>query len=314
MAATTHLEAARQVAACSLVAVGVWLFPSASRAGAWTLGAGRIYVKQGVTYWQTDRKFASTRDAQLVFPTHGPVSPGDRIPFDPVTGGALRAVGLTTDVRLGLLDRLDLGASIPFIWTNFNTFPVDTVDARFGLGDLVLSTQTAILTRQTGVVAGKLEWKLPTGGFDPSVFRAPITEGQMDLALAGSAGLSLYPRGYANVELGWRFRFENPSNGRKPGDELFFILEAGAELPRDLMLKVAFDGLLGRPGVISRFGAQTEVPRRRLFSAWGGLLYRATKVITLEIDARYLIAGQDFPTGIQWLASVSVTRDLFGQH
>jgi hypothetical protein len=134
----------------------------------------------------------------------------------------------------------------------------------------------------------------------------------MDLALFSSAGVSLYPYGYANVELGWKFRFENPKNRRDPGDEFLFLVEGGLNLPRGFMLKLAFDGLVGQPGSISRFDVRTELPQRQLFSLWGTLLWRATDHLMLELSGRYLLAGEDFPTGVQLLVGVAYQFTLFG--
>lgn len=295
-----------------LAAVAV-LWPMAANAGAWTLGAGRLSLKESAAFWQTDRKFASTLDTELVFPGRGPVSAGDTIPFDPVTGGRLRTLGFTTSATLGVLSWLDVGLNLPLLWTDFDTAPVDTVDSRFGLGDLILSAQAQALRRPRIALAGRIEWKLPTGRFDPSIYSAPLTEGQMDLAILSSVGVSLYPYGYANVEAGWRFRFENPENHRDPGDEFLFLVEGGLDLPRGLLLKLAFDGLVGTTGSISRFDVVTELPSRRLFSLWTTLLWRATEHLMLELSGRYLLAGEDFPTGIQVMAGVTYQLELWGR-
>lgn len=283
-----------------------------SRAGAWTLGSGKLSLKEGAAYWRTDRKFASALDTQLVFPGQDSVSAGDSIPFDPVTGGEMQAVGFTTSATLGVIDWLDVGLNLPLLWADFDTSPVDAVDSRFGFGDLTLSAQAQALRRERFVLAGRVEWKQPTGDFDPSIFSVPLTEGQADLALISSNGVSLYPYGYANAELGWKFRFENPENKRDPGDEFFFMVEGGADLPHAFMLKVALDGLVGQTGSLTRFGAVTELPRRRLFSAWTGLLWKTSEHLMLEAMGRYLIAGEDFPTGVQVFVGATYQTRIFG--
>jgi len=134
------------------------------------------------------------------------------------------------------------------------------------------------------VVAVRVDWKAPTAKFDPSVYSAPLGEGQSDLAFTASAGVSLFPYGYANAELGYRFRFENDSNQRDPGDEAIAVLEGGMELPADLMFKLALDALVGRTGV-DRFSGQTELPRRRFYSGWITLLFGPTESWLFEASA-----------------------------
>jgi hypothetical protein len=121
-----------------------------------------------------------------------------------VTAGWFQLFGFTTELKLGVHDRLDLGVAVPFLRIDFNTTPVDTVDSRSGLGDVVLSAQALLVRTARLALSARLEAKLPTGTFDPSVFTAPITEGQLDITPLLSMGASLYPYGYANLEVGVR--------------------------------------------------------------------------------------------------------------
>ncbi|MEO1338845.1 MAG: hypothetical protein AAFV29_24595, partial [Myxococcota bacterium] len=124
-------------------------------------------------------------------------------------------------------------------------------------------------------------------------------------------GVSLHPYGYANAEVGWRVRLQNSENQRDPGDEFRFALEAGAFLPADLMLKVLFDGVVGFEGEDRFANPSTVLPRRRLYSMWFGLIWSPTDRLSVEGDLRWLIAGEDFPTGVQPWLGVSYRFDLF---
>jgi hypothetical protein len=287
-----------------------------ARAGAWNLKAGRLWVKQGVSFWQTDRRFASTADTTLVFPSgecqRDSVSPGDRICFDPTTGGRLTTFSTTTEFRLGVLDWLQVEVILPLLWADFDeTLTEDSVASNWGIGDIRLRTQVGWLIDKFAA-AGRLEVKLPTGDFDPLVFSAPLTEGQLDVALMSSFGMSLYPYGYVNLQLGYRFRFENGQNKRKPGDEFLFVAEGGLDLPWGLLAKLAFDGLVGSPGENSQFsGAPIALPRRRLYTVWAGLVWAATGQLLLEGDVRVLLAGEDFPTGVQYWLSAAYEFSLW---
>lgn len=286
--------------------------PSTASAGPWTLGAGILEVKEGIGFWTTDRKFASSLDQQLTFSDRGPVEAGERIPFDPSTGGRMTVVGFETGVQLGILDWLDLGVAVPLLAINFDTEPVDTVDGRFGLGDIRASAQVLLpVPLEVPVLAARLEVELPTGHFDPSVFAAPLTEGQLDLTTVLSAGASLPWQSWASANVGYRVRFENPDNGADPGDELLYHGEVGTHLIGGLSGKLALDGLLGRGGNIDRFGASTPLPRRRVFSGWLGLWWSFGD-LAVEASGRWLFAGEDFPAGVQVFTGVRGTIRLFG--
>ncbi|MEE8408409.1 MAG: hypothetical protein V3T05_02270, partial [Myxococcota bacterium] len=112
----------------ALLALASAMFPDVAEAGPWTLGAGRLSLKEAVGFWSTDRKFASSLDRQLTFADRATVKRGDTIPFDPSTGGSLRAVSIETEAWLGVLDWLDVGVSVPLLALDFDTDPVDTVD------------------------------------------------------------------------------------------------------------------------------------------------------------------------------------------
>lgn len=276
-----------------------------ARAGAWTLGGGHLWLEQSVSLWTASSKFASELDTQLDFADRGRVSRGDRIPFDPQTGGRLRVFAFTSQAWLGVLDGLDLGVTLPVLFNDFDTDGVDTVNSRAGLGDLRVSIKGGLRFGRWALALSSAV-KLPTGDFDPSVFSAPLTEGQLDVAFAADAGLSLGAFGYANAQLGYRLRFENGDNQRRPGDELFLSLEGGMHLPWGLMPKLKLDGLLGRHGEDASVpGRSFELPLRRLLSIWAGILWSATRALTVEVDVRVLLAGEDYPTGVQIFLAAS---------
>ncbi len=292
-----------------LAAAALLAAPAQALAGAWTLGQGELNIKLAVTYWSASQKFASDQDS-FTLPGASAVQPGDRVPFDPATGGDLQAVATLLQARLGLLRWLDLGVTVPLVWTDFDTAPVDSVDGRFGLGDLLLELQAGGAVGPAAFAATLLV-KAPTGGFDPSVFSAPITEGQWDVQPGLSAGLSLHPYGYANIALGWRFRTRNGDNGRAPGDELHLRLEGGIDLPAGLMLKGAFDALVGFAGDADSFGVSTPLPRRRLHALAAGVLWRSPVGLTAEVEARFPVAGEDYPTGAQLSVGISYQLKVY---
>jgi len=297
--------------AAALLVAALLLLPASAYAGPWTLGAGEIGIKESLGLWRTDRKFASSLDQQLVFGDRAPVQRGEAIPFDPSTGGVLTTASAHTGIRLGLLSWLEAQAHMQALWMDFDTSPVDTVDASIGPGDLSLGLQARLPTPGRVALAARLETKLPTGDFDPSAYSVPLTEGQADVAATVSGGLSLWPYGYAVAEVGYRWRLENPENRLRPGDELRALVEAGAHLPWSLGSKLYLDALLGLPGAAQRFDVVTPLPRRRLLAVGGAIWWHATEALTLDVNLRWLAAGEDYPTGVQLLGGVAWVFDPF---
>ncbi|MDX2018991.1 MAG: transporter [Deltaproteobacteria bacterium] len=289
-----------------------------AHASGWTVGEGQLIVKESFGYWSSDRKFASTIDEQLLFPMRTPSSParGDRIPFDPVTAGRFTIFGATTSVSYGVLPWLDLSASLPVLRVDFDTASRagdpqaagDVVDARVGLGDLLAGVKLRVARGTGWVGAIKMEAKIPTGRFDPNAWQTPITEGQTDLSGMTQVGVSLGRFGYAGASAGYKLRLRKASNQFAPGDEVVLAAELGANLPYRLMVKAAADALLGQPGTIGF--ADSEWPRRRLFSLWGGVVWKATPNTSMDASLRWLIAGENFPTGLPLFVGVTHAFDL----
>ena len=311
---TARVRSRPQAAWFGLVFVGLVLSPNPAIAGAWVVPHGHVWTKQSFSYWRTTERFASTDDRLLNFPDRGPVQAGDAIPFDPTTGGRFEALSYTLEAQFGVFDGVQVGARLPLLFADFDeTNSADTVDSSFGVGDLWLTAQGALPTWDRYRFAGRVDVKLPVGEFDPSIFAAPLTEGQIDVNLAGLMGVSLHPYGYANLEAGWRIRLENASNRRDPGDEFRFAAELGAFLPWRLLAKVVVDGVVGFEGEDRFARPTTTLPRRRLYSAWLGLLWTPVEDWTLEADIRFLLAGEDFPTGRQYWVGVSYEFDALGE-
>jgi len=289
-----------------------------AQANAWTTSENTLVLRQAAGYWSSNRKFASDLDRELFFPQRQPPSPqtGERIPFDPVTGGRFRIFSMATSLAYGINQWLDVAATLPVLHADFDIdirpgdpqAATDVVDARTGIGDLLLSSKARIFKRGRFIAASSLELKLPTGRFEPAVWQTPLTEGQTDVAGFIHLGVSLHPYGYFAAATGWKRRFERSSNTRKPGDEAHANAELGLALPKGFLAKAAIDALLGQEGRIRQFG--TPLPRRRLVSVWGSLIWRASKTLTLDASVRWLIAGEDFPTGIPVFAGVTYSASL----
>lgn len=282
----------------AIIVVAVLLVSLPGKAGPWTIGEDTIALKSSLGFWQARQKFASVDDTRLVALDRP--QQGARIPFDPSTDGRLSVVTLYHSVVWGVLPWLDLHVGVPLMWIDFDTLPVDQVAPGVGFGDTALKLKALAVTLEPFSYGLAFGAKLPTGKFDASIFQAPLSEGQIDLWSKAMLGLSLHPWGYAAVEVGYRLRNENPANKKKPGNEAFAAAEVGVALQRDLHMKLMFDGMWGTSGSNERFpGVETVLPRRRLFSLLIGGWWHAGDALLIDGGLRWLVAGEDHPTGVQ---------------
>jgi hypothetical protein len=89
-----------------------------------------------------------------------------------------------------------------------------------------------------GVVSSQLLVKIP-GAYD-SRDPLPLGNGQFDTEARLLYGRSLYPLlpGYGNVEIGYRWRAEAPS------DEIRYLVEFGLDITRDFYTRAKLDGTI----------------------------------------------------------------------
>lgn len=271
------------------------------------VGAGRLRVQETAAVWAASSRFASSLDVERDFGE--PVEPGDRVPFDPTTGGETFTVASITELTLGLTGDVDLAVQAQFLYADFDTEP-DTVDGSAGLGDLRLSLTAA--TPWWKWLGVRVRLKLPTGDFDPIVFQSPLTEGQVDLYLAAivtarSARYGVYG------ETGYRFRDEDRERQEKPGDEVPFYVQGSVRLAPRWTLSVAIDGMVGRTGSRDQFPGTpaATLPRRAYFSLWPRLSHGIATGWDASVGVRRFIAGRDFPAGTQVFLTVGHSLALW---
>lgn len=264
----------------SVLAFIGFVLPTAAEAQ-WTQGAaGKIWVKSALFIQQTDEHYDEF---------------GVREPWD--FQGESDAMAVFTDIIVGLHPRIDLWAQIPILDLGFRSTSID--DTRTGIGDVrawlrwnvtSLSGATPISIR-----AGA---KLPVGDSPVSAQVIPLGEGQWDFETWAEIGHSFWPAPvYAELWLGYRFRFANDELVRDPGEEFAWLGEVGVQPTPWSLVKTTFDGLRG--GRVRQDGV-LAINQRRISTLQfvGGI---KTGPIWPEFGVRVPVAGRDFPAGLQWV-------------
>ena len=201
------------------VVIGLILFSiNTCLAGAWGMQKGKLYERLSFNYYYADQNFDKG---------------GDRVGFE--ADGYFRDIHMSNYLEYGLMDNLTIINSV--YYKNIRKRD-DTIEQKTsGIGDIDLGAKVQIMKLAGGIFSSQAIIKIPVA-YDKND-DLPLGNGQFDLEARLLFGRSLYPYvpGYFNVELGYRLRFEDPS------DEVRYLLEVGAEFTKDIYGRVKLDGI-----------------------------------------------------------------------
>lgn len=189
-----------------------------SFAGAWTAKEEKLYERIAINYYAADQRF--DRD-------------GDRIAF--ADKGKFSDYNLSNYLEYGLTDEVTLINAIAF-----KRIQNDSAAERlttWGVGDIDLGIRYKLLENRLGIFSTQGLVKIPEA-YDADE-RLPLGNGQYDLEAKILYGRSLWPviPGYTNVELGYRWRDQAPS------DEIRYLVEFGVDLGKQFYSRVKLDGI-----------------------------------------------------------------------
>ncbi|UCC26748.1 MAG: transporter [Gemmatimonadales bacterium] len=211
------------------------------------------------------------------------------LPAGTVSTGSVYLTG-----AVGLVRGIELWAQVPV----HHLRVVDPAQARnrTGIGDprLALRVGTELLGLSPRPVSLRIGLKAPGSDFpvDPRIL--PLTEGQLDYEIAAELGTPIWSdRLYVVGWAGYRWRTEDTSTGREPGDERFAHLALGTRLgsARMELAIEAMDGI----GPIQN-GVSLPASARRLVQinpSVGWVVGRGR----LEAGAQIPVSGRNLPTG-----------------
>ncbi len=187
-------------------------------AGAWTAPQGAFYEKLSYNYYYAHEAF-DTNGHRVSTPSNGKFTDHD----------------ITNYFEYGLIDRLTVINSLTYKWLENKN---DTYRATAAaVGDVDLGLRYKLLdSDKAGIVATQLLVKIP-GAYDKTD-PLPLGNAQFDTELRLLYGRSLYPwiPGYANLEIGYRWRAEDPS------DELRYLVEFGVDITKSVFTRIKLDG------------------------------------------------------------------------
>jgi protein XagA len=203
-----------------LVVIVVTMWSSVVFAGAWTAPQGNFYEKFGFNYYYAHQTF-DKKGSRISTPNNGKFTD----------------YNLNNYFEYGITNDLTVINSLTYKWlrNEDNT----TIATGIGWGDVDLGLRYKLIdSDKFGIVSSQLLVKIPGpyGKYDA----LPLGNGQFDTELKLQYGRSLYPLipGYGNVEVGYRWRAQDPS------DEIRYLVEFGVDITQALYTRVKLDGTL----------------------------------------------------------------------
>jgi len=255
---------------------------TASFAGAWTAKQHAFYEKLAFSFYYSNETFDKT---------------GRR--GDMPNNGKFTDYNISNYFEYGLFDSLTVINSLAYKWLENDTD--QSLSKGYGLGDVDLGVRYKLLdSDKIGIVSTQMLVKIP-GTYD-KMDPLPLGNGQFDTEIRLLYGRSLYPwiPGYANVELGYRWRAEDPS------DEVRYLIEFGVDITKSMYTRAKLDGTLsvdngkktdgsGNPTATNNFdlGKLDIALGYKLTPAWG-----------VEVSYRPDIYGQNTAAGANYSLAV----------
>ncbi len=197
----------------------VLLSSSALFAGAWTKEQGKSYHRAAINHYFADREFDDDGESRSIS-----------------SNGEFRDFNLNYYMEYGILDQLTAITSIYYkdLRREDDRFIYETR----GLGDFDLGMRYRLYSDNSKVIAVQGMVKIPEF-YDKDDALAP-GNGQYDYEMRVLYGHSLWPPlpGYVNIEIGYRWRAEEPA------DEFRYLLEFGTDIGWQFYTRAKLDGII----------------------------------------------------------------------
>jgi hypothetical protein len=260
-----------------MTVIFVAAYAGAAFAGAWTAPQGNFYEKLSYNYYYAHEAFSSS---------------GSR--GNAANNGKFTDNDINNYFEYGLTNDLTFINALTYKWLrNDNDTSKTSADS---LGDVDLGLRYKLLDNSVGIVSTQLLVKIP-GAYDKTD-ALPLGNGQYDTELRLLYGRSLYPfiPGYGNVEVGYRWRADGPS------DELRYLIEFGVDITKDIYTRAKLDGTysIDNGKKTDSSGNPTATNNFDLGKLDLAVGYKVTPAWGVEVSYRPDIYGQNTAAGANY--------------
>ena len=252
-------------------------------AGAWSQEKGASYHRLAGNYYFADKEFDTDGDSQSM-----------------TDNGEFTEYNLNYYGEYGILNTLTVFGSFYYkdierdddYW-NYQTN---------GVGDVDLGLRYQFYSGKPGVFSLQGLVKIPA--FYDEDDAMPLGNGQYDYELRLMYGRSLWPviPGYMNLEVGYRWRDEEPS------DEFRYLVEIGSDLGKKFYTRAKLDALVSMDNTDNQtdeFGNPTSTLEYDLAKLEMTLGFRLTSTLGLELGCTPALWGENTAKGTTWTIAVS---------
>jgi hypothetical protein len=212
-----------------------YFFLSNEALAAWTQAKGHAYNQLTFSYYKSKAKYDTVQS-----PSNVPKK---------IKQPEFDDYKLTYYGEYGITDNFTVFTSIPYVWiVSDEALEFDGNDGPDGVGDINVGVRQKISNNLfgTGVLmsfqptlkipeAYQLNWNLKQ-----PIYTQNVGDGQYDLTLALLFGKG-FSKGYAVVNAGYKFRFEETKFDFKPSDQIVVRIDAGYSILPKLSLRGNFE-------------------------------------------------------------------------
>lgn len=261
--------------------------------------------------WSADQKFVGIFDRN---PAQG-IELGDRVAFDPSTGGRMDTTQIAATAIYAPLTRLAVGAYFPFL--QLVQFEDSTfVSTTRGPGDLRswLGWQVTPDRIDVGTTL-RLRAKFPMSTLPVEFETIPLSEGQLDVTAEQETTWAPLPRLHFGLRTSVTSRrpFRDADRVIKPGDEAEAALSVGGAPVAPIWLSAELTSLWSTgsedrsgPGAVTlRDRRQFQDARVSMYVKFGQWIAPALSGLAIDASVVVPLAGQDYPAGWSWSAGVA---------
>lgn len=252
-------------------------------AGAWTQEKGKSYHRLAANYYFADKEFKDDGDSRSI-----------------AWNGEFTDFNLNYYAEYGVMDELTVIASMYYkmIEREDDYYEYDTR----GIGDVDLAARYRLHSSDIGVFSVQGLLKIPELYDEDDDL--PLGNGQYDYELRLLYGRSLWPLipGYMNLEAGYRWRAEAPS------DEFRYLVEIGSDLGKNFYARAKVDGLISMDNgadMTDAFGNPTSTLEYDLVKLDLTVGYQVTQKLGLELGYTPALWGDTTAKGATWTLAVS---------
>jgi hypothetical protein len=274
----------KKMIAIALTAACICTFLSVSQclAGAWTMQKGKLYNRLAFNYYFADDEF--DRD-------------GDRTDF--ALNGEFRDINLGNYIEYGLSNSVTLINSL--YYKSIRKVDDSKKIKTYGIGDIDLGVRLKVSEGSWGILSTQTIVKIPEA-YDKDK-ELPLGNGQYDVELRFLYGRSLWPHipGYCNFEIGYRLRFDAPS------DELRYLAEFGMDFSKNSYGRIKLDGIysMDNGSHFDTSGNPTATNNFNLGKLDIALGYKITNSWGLEIGYTPEIYGKNTAAGATYTFAIT---------